>query len=66
MLVGVDARLLPHCLCSSSFLGRTHIAKRWDTRVVQTMRMLAGKIRDEELRESFLSAPRVRRVLGHH
>jgi hypothetical protein len=25
--------------------------------------MLAGKIRDEELREGFLSAPRVRRVL---
>jgi hypothetical protein len=25
--------------------------------------MLAGKIRDEELREGFLSAPQVRRVL---
>jgi len=31
----------------------------------QTLRMLAGKIRDEELRERFLSAPQVRRVLGH-
>ena len=29
----------------------------------QTLRMLAGKIRDEELREGFLSAPLVRRVL---
>jgi len=27
------------------------------------MRMLAGKIGDEELREGFLSAPQVRRVL---
>ena len=33
--------------------------------VVQTMRMLAQKIRDEELRGSFLSAPQVRRVLEH-
>ena len=30
----------------------------------QTLRMLAQKIGDEELRESFLSAPQVRRVLG--
>jgi hypothetical protein len=30
----------------------------------QTLRMLAGKIGDEELRERFLSAPQVRRVLG--
>jgi tetratricopeptide (TPR) repeat protein len=29
----------------------------------QTLRMLAGKIEDQELREGFLSAPRVRRVL---
>jgi hypothetical protein len=28
------------------------------------LRMLAGKIEDEDLRESFISAPRVRRVLG--
>jgi hypothetical protein len=28
--------------------------------------MLAGKIRDQELREGFLSAPQVRRVLGRH
>jgi hypothetical protein len=27
--------------------------------------MLAQKIGDEELREGFLSAPQVRRVLGH-
>jgi tetratricopeptide (TPR) repeat protein len=31
----------------------------------QTLRMLAQKIGDEELREGYLSAPRVRRVLGH-
>jgi tetratricopeptide (TPR) repeat protein len=31
----------------------------------QTLRMLAQKIGDEELREGFLSAPQVRRVLGH-
>jgi tetratricopeptide (TPR) repeat protein len=31
----------------------------------QTLRTLAGKIRDEELREGFLSARQVRRVLGH-
>ena len=31
----------------------------------QTLRTLAQKIRDEELREGFLSAPLVRRVLGH-
>jgi DNA-binding SARP family transcriptional activator len=31
----------------------------------QTLRTLAGKIGDEELREGFLSARQVRRVLGH-
>ena len=31
----------------------------------RTLRELAQKIRDEELRENFLSAARVRRVLGH-
>ncbi|HEY6714339.1 MAG TPA: hypothetical protein VI055_18985, partial [Rubrobacter sp.] len=31
----------------------------------QTLRELAQKIRDEDLREGFLSAPLVRRVLGH-
>jgi tetratricopeptide (TPR) repeat protein len=31
----------------------------------QTLRMLAGNIGDEELREGFLSAPRARRVLAH-
>jgi hypothetical protein len=29
------------------------------------LRMLAGNIGDEKLREGFLSARRVRRVLGH-
>jgi hypothetical protein len=32
-------------------------------RAAQTLSMLAEKIGDEELKESFLSAPRVRRVL---
>jgi len=32
----------------------------------QTLRMLVGKIGDEELREGFLSAPRARRVLTHN
>ena len=31
----------------------------------QTLSGLAQKIRDEDLREGFLSAARVRRVLGH-
>jgi hypothetical protein len=31
----------------------------------RTLRTLAGKIGDEELREGFLSARQVRRVLGH-
>jgi hypothetical protein len=35
-------------------------------RASQTLRDLAAKIKDEELREGFLAAPRVRRVLGHH
>ena len=32
----------------------------------QTLRMLAGNIGDEKLREGFLSAARVRRVLTHN
>jgi tetratricopeptide (TPR) repeat protein len=32
----------------------------------QTLRMLAGKIENNELREGFLSSPRVRRVLGRY
>jgi hypothetical protein len=35
-------------------------------RAVQTLRSLAAKIKDEGLREGFLAAPRVRRVLEHH
>jgi tetratricopeptide (TPR) repeat protein len=36
------------------------------SRAAQTLRDLAAKIGDEGLREGFLTAPRVRRVLGHH
>jgi hypothetical protein len=32
----------------------------------QTLRMLTRKIEDEELKEGFLSAPRVRRALGRN
>jgi tetratricopeptide (TPR) repeat protein len=35
------------------------------TLAAQTLRELAQKIRDEDLKERFLSAPQVRRVLGH-
>ena len=45
--------------------GQTEDAREAFSLAAQTLRMLAGKIGDEELREGFLSAPRVRRVLGH-
>jgi tetratricopeptide (TPR) repeat protein len=35
-------------------------------RAARTLRDLAAKIKDEGLREGFLAAPRVRRVLEHH
>jgi tetratricopeptide (TPR) repeat protein len=44
--------------------GETEEAWEAFSRAAQTLRMLAGKIGDEELREGFLSAPQVRRVLG--
>jgi tetratricopeptide (TPR) repeat protein len=44
--------------------GEAEEARVAFSRATQTLRMLAGKIRDEELREGFLSAPRVRRVFG--
>ena len=44
--------------------GETEEAREAFSRAAQTLRMLAGRIRDEELREGFLSAPQVRRVLG--
>jgi tetratricopeptide (TPR) repeat protein len=43
--------------------GQTEEAREAFSLAARTLRMLAGKIRDEELREGFLSAPRVRRVL---
>jgi tetratricopeptide (TPR) repeat protein len=36
------------------------------SRASQTLRMLAARIKDAGLREGFLAAPRVRRVLEHH
>jgi tetratricopeptide (TPR) repeat protein len=46
--------------------GETGEARAAFTWAAQTLRMLAGKISDQELREGFLSAPQVRRVLGRH
>jgi tetratricopeptide (TPR) repeat protein len=44
--------------------GETGEAREAFSEAARTLRMLAGKIGDEEIREGFLSAPRVRRVLG--
>ena len=44
--------------------GETEEARAAFSRAAQTLRMLTGKIGDEELREGFLSAPQLRRVLG--
>jgi hypothetical protein len=43
--------------------GETWKTQEAYSRAAQTLRMLAGKIGDEELRKGFLSAPRVHRVL---
>ena len=45
--------------------GETGEAREAFFRAAQILRDLAAKIKDEGLRESFLAAPRVRRVLGH-
>lgn len=45
--------------------GQTEGAREAFPLAAQTLRMLAGNIGDEKLREGFLSAPRVLRVLGH-
>ena len=45
--------------------GEIEEAREAFSRAAQTLRTLAGKIRDEKLRENFLSALWVRRVLGH-
>jgi tetratricopeptide (TPR) repeat protein len=44
--------------------GETGEARQAFSGAAQTLRMLAKKLGDEELREGFLSAPQVRRVLG--
>jgi tetratricopeptide (TPR) repeat protein len=46
--------------------GEAEQAREAFSEAGQTLRMLARKIEDEELRERFLSAPRVRRVLGRN
>jgi tetratricopeptide (TPR) repeat protein len=46
--------------------GETAEARAAFSWAAQTLRMLAGKIVDEELREGFLLAPQVRRVLGRN
>ena len=45
---------------------QTEEAREANSLAAQTLRMLAGNIGDEELREGFLSAARVRRVLTHN
>ena len=45
--------------------GEADQAREAFSGAAQTIRMLAGKIRDEELREGFLLAPWVCHVLGH-
>ena len=46
-------------------LGEASEAREAFSLAAQTLRMLVQKIADEEHRERFLSAPLVRRVLGH-
>jgi chemotaxis protein histidine kinase CheA len=46
--------------------GEAGEAQRAFSRAAQTLRDLAAKINDARLREGFLAAPRVRRVLEHH
>jgi tetratricopeptide (TPR) repeat protein len=46
--------------------GQTEEAREAFSLAAQTLRELAGNIGDEKLRESFLSAPRVLRVLRHN
>jgi tetratricopeptide (TPR) repeat protein len=46
--------------------GQTEEAREVFSLAAQTLRMLAGNIGDEKLREGFLSAARVRRVLTHN
>ena len=46
--------------------GEAEQAREAFSGAAQTLRMLAQKIEDEELKEGFISAPRVRRVLGRN
>ena len=46
--------------------GETERARAAFSRAARTLITLAEKIEDERLREGFLSAPRVRRLLGHN
>ena len=46
--------------------GEADEAREAFSQAAQTLRDLAAKIKDEGLREGFLAAPRVRRVLKHH
>jgi DNA-binding SARP family transcriptional activator len=46
--------------------GEAGQAREAFSQAAQTLRMLAGKIGDDEIREGFLSAPQVRRVLGRN
>jgi hypothetical protein len=46
--------------------GQAEEAREAFSLAAQTLRMLAGNIGDAKLREGFLSAARVRRVLTHN
>ena len=46
--------------------GEAEQAREVFSGAAQTLRMLAARIKDAGLREGFLAAPRVRRVLEHH
>ena len=46
--------------------GKTEEAREAFSLAAQTLSMLAGNIGDEKLREGFLSAARVRRVITHN
>jgi hypothetical protein len=45
--------------------GEEEQAQKAFSQATQTLRTLAEKIRDEDLRKGFLAAPQVRRVLEH-
>ena len=64
MLYGVPYTLLLGSPSKQSGLATAALHKEFSPSL--TLRMLADKIGDQELREGFLSAPQVRHVLGRN